>query len=52
MFSNNDAELTKMLLEKLERNEKLGFSWRSRLNWLLENGSINETQFNDYTEFH
>ncbi len=52
MFSNNDAELTKMLLGKLERNEKLGFSWRSRLNWLLENGSINETQFNDYTKFH
>ena len=52
MFSNNDAELTKMLLEKLERNEKLGFSWRSRLNWLKENGSINEEQFKNYTEFH
>ena len=52
MFSNNDAELTKMLLEKLERNEKLGFSWRSRLNWLKENGSINEKQFKEYTKRH
>ena len=52
MSSNNDAELTKKLLGKLERNEKLGFSWRSLLNWLKENGSINEEQFENYTRLH
>ena len=52
MSSNNDAELTENLLGKLKINEKLGFSWRSLLNWLKENGSINEEQFENYTRLH
>ena len=49
---NNDTELKEMLLGKLERGEKLGFSWRSRLNWLRENGYINDDQLQNYKDLH
>ena len=49
---SNDTELKEMLLGKLERGEKLGFSWRSRLNWLRENGYINDDQLQNYKDLH
>ena len=49
---SNDTELKEMLLGKLERGEKLGFSWRSRLNWLRENGYINDDQLQIYKDLH
>ena len=52
MFSDNDAEKARKLLEKLDRNENLGPVWRSQLNWLLENGFISEAQLKEYTTRH
>ena len=49
---SNDTELKEMLLGKLERGEQLGFSWRSRLNWLRENGYINDDQLQIYKDLH
>ena len=52
MFSDNDAEKARKLLEKLDRNENLGLVWRSQLNWLLENEFISEAQLKEYTTRH
>ena len=52
MFSDNDAEKARKLLEKLDRNENLGPVWRPQLNWLLENGFISKAQLKEYTTRH
>ena len=51
-MSSNDDELKKNMLEKLNRGENLGFGWRRKLQWLNQNGSIDDDQLEYYTKLH